>query len=169
MGVSLAPAPAEPASDNGWTAKACEALDRKHSDMKKPGIKPGFSMERFRSVTLVTFGQVAADAATQCAAQTCADGGASLAAQAVADHRTTGCADAATNGCFSAAAFARGDGTARCTRNAGTNRSTGAAAHALADHVAQCATQTTADSGSAITSSHRTLSNQKPKNQSRQC
>ncbi|MNS61602.1 hypothetical protein D3C72_946340 [compost metagenome] len=52
--------------------------------------------------------------------------------------------------------------------DARANRGASAAAHLLADDVTQCAAQATAQRGSAVTS-HCTLSNQKPQNQSGQC
>jgi hypothetical protein len=137
--------------------------------MKKPDIKPGFFGQRSVSVTLVTFGQVAAHRATSRTAQTCANRGAGLAAQAVANHRTTGCTNAAANRCFRPATLARRHCATCRTCDASTKCRASAAAHFLADDITQCATQTTAQRSGAITGSHCTLSNQKPKNQSGQC
>jgi hypothetical protein len=119
-------------------------------------------------VTLVTFGQIAADRTARCTAQTCTDGGASPAAQAVADYRTTGCPDTTADGRFGATALASRQRTARRACDAGTHCRTGAAAHFLTEHITQRATQATAQRRSAITGSHCTLSNQKAQNQSRQ-
>lgn len=115
----------------------------------------------------MTIGQVAAYAAAQCTAQACTDGGSGLAAKAIADHRTTGRADTATDSSAGAMTFFGGNCAARRASDARTNRCTSAAAHLLADHVTQRAAQATAQRGSAVTS-HCTLSNQKPQNQSRQ-
>jgi hypothetical protein len=118
---------------------------------------------------MTLFGQVAAYAAAQCATQACADGGAVLAAQAVTDYRTARRANTAADGRFGAAAFTCGNSAAGCTRYASTNRCASAAAHFLANHVTQRTTQTTTERGRAVAGSHRTLSNQKAQNQSRQC
>jgi hypothetical protein len=119
-------------------------------------------------VTLVTFGQIAADRTARCTAQSCTDGGASPAAQAVADYRTTGCPDTTADGCFGAAALASRQCTARRACNAGTHCGTGATAHFLTEHITQRATQAAAQRSGAVTGSHCTLSNQKAQNQSRQ-
>jgi hypothetical protein len=116
----------------------------------------------------VTFGQVSADGTTRSATKTGANGCTIPAAQAVADHRTTGRANTTTNSRFGAAALAGSHRTARRACNTGTNRCASAAAHLLADHVTQRATQTAAECSSTLTGD-RTLSNQKPQNQSRQC
>jgi hypothetical protein len=139
----------------------------KRSKMKSPASSRAFSADHSGSVTL--FGQIAAHTTAQCTTQAGADGGTCLAAQAVADHRTARRADTAANGRFGAAAFAGCNSTAGCARYASTNRCACAAAHFLADYITQCATQTTTERGSTITGSHRTLSNQKAQNQSRQC
>jgi hypothetical protein len=136
--------------------------------MKKPGIKPGFFTSGSASMTLVTVGQVAANAAAQCTAQACADGGTGTATQAFTDHRTTGCADTATDGSAGAMTFFGGNCAARRASNARTDHCASAAAHFLADHVTQRAAQATTQRGSTVTS-HCTLSNQKPQNQSGQC
>jgi hypothetical protein len=118
-------------------------------------------------VTLVTFRQVAAYAAAQCATQACANGGTGFTAEAVTDHRTTGSANATADGRAGTVAFFSSNSTARCACYTSTNRCTGAAAHALAHDITQRAAQTTTDCGSTV-ASHRTLSNQKTQNQSRQ-
>jgi hypothetical protein len=137
--------------------------------MKKPGIEPGFSQRQSVSVTLVTFGQIAAHCAACCTAQTCTNRGAGSAAEAIADHRTTGRTDTAANRRFSPATLARRHCAACRACYASANGCTRAAAHFLTDDVTQRATQTTAQRSGAITGSHCTLSNQKPQNQSRQC
>jgi hypothetical protein len=142
-------------------------MREKRSKTKKPGIEPGFFSGSLGSVAL--FGQIATHAAAQCTTQASADGGTCLAAQAIANHRTARRTDTATDSRFGAAAFACCNSTAGCARYASTNRCTCAAAHFLTDHITQRATQTTTKRGSTITGSHRTLSNQKAQNQSRQC
>jgi hypothetical protein len=139
----------------------------KRSLTQKPGIRPGFSNRQSGSVTLVTIGQVAAHATTQCSAQAGTDSGTGFATQAVADHRTTGCANSTTDRSAGAMTFFGGNGTACRASDTSTNRCAGAAAHALANNVTQGAAQTTTDCGSAV-ASHCTLSNQKAQNHSRQ-
>ncbi|QTT90035.1 hypothetical protein HUT28_22500 [Pseudomonas chlororaphis] len=117
--------------------------------------------------TIIT--HAAAQSTTGRATQACANGRARFAAQLVADHRTAGRTQAATDGRFGPAAFTGTDRTAGSAANTRTHRGTCAAANLLSNHVAQRATQTAADRSSAITGSHRTLSSQKPQNQSRQC
>jgi hypothetical protein len=136
---------------------------------EKARYRIGLSDQPSGSVALVTFAQVAAHCAARRTTQTCANSGASLAAQAIADHRTTGRTDTAANRRFGAAALACGDCAARCARDASADYRTRAAAHFLADHVAQRATQATAQRSGAVAGSHCPLSNQKAKNQSRQC
>jgi hypothetical protein len=137
--------------------------------MKKPGIEPGFVCKRSISVTLVAFGQVAADGTARRAAQTSTDGGAISAAQAVTDHRTARRANTATNGRFRPAAFACGHCATGRARYTCTNRCTGATAHFLTDDITQRATQTAAQCSGAIAGSHCTLSKQKAEKQSGQC
>jgi hypothetical protein len=146
-----------------------EPLFKESFIKEKPDVLAGlFNADRSGSVTLVTFAQIATYAAAQRTTQTCANGGAGLAAQAVTDHRTTGCTNTAADGSFSTTTFRRCNSTAGRARYSSTDRCAGAATHALADHITQRATKTTADRCGAIAGSHRTLSNQKAKNQSRQ-